>query len=181
MTNQNGQAPAEAPTSTDDAQIVISYGLRVFAKSPEGFVVEVVADETDRPLEWLAKTTRGLKAQKFEPVDPFPAITIAATPARPSSEDRPDNRTNRPQGGQGGGQRPQGRPAGQQGGGRPQGRQGGGGAYHGPIYDVCPWDGADVYDNREKKAGGWKGPWFGCRNGRQCGWAIWKTDGSYDE
>lgn len=79
MTNQNG---AEAPAAADDnhdAQVVISYGLRVFARSPEGFVVEVVADETERPLDWLAKTTRGLKAQKFEPVDPFPGNVINVT------------------------------------------------------------------------------------------------------
>lgn len=36
----------------------------------------------------------------------------------------------------------------------------------------CPTCGGECYDNREKRAGGWKGPIYKCKN-QGCGWVQW--------
>lgn len=179
MTSENGaQAPAAAGPDNR-----ISYGLRIFAASPDGFIVEIVADEEVRPMEWLTRTLDGLKRQNFVPVDPFPAPTInlaaappTAAPARPGAVDH------RPEPPRGGGGRQNGQ-GGRQGGRQGGGNRGGGGqrapAYFGEEYEFCPWSNHDIFDNRKQKAAGtWRGPYFACKD-RDCGWAVWEPDGSY--
>ena len=41
----------------------------------------------------------------------------------------------------------------------------------------CPTCGGELYDNREKVAGGWKGPVFKCRDAA-CGWVKWPPKGA---
>lgn len=172
----------------------ISYGVRVFAKSPEGFVVEVVADEADRPMDWLSRTTASLLRQKFAPVDPFPSPIFNIVPPPPevveSNRGGPPGRQGPPPG-RGGSGRPQGQQQrGPQGGGQQQRGGGGGGGrrvvYRGTLYEECPWCRGDIYDNRQRKEdGSWKGPFYACKERAppegNCGWAVWKTDGTYDE
>lgn len=78
--DQSGQAglkdaPKPAP---------VSYSMKVYAKSREGYVVEISTFEDVRPVAWLVGVLAGLTAQQFSPVDPYaqPAPTvIAAAPA----------------------------------------------------------------------------------------------------
>ena len=37
---------------------------------------------------------------------------------------------------------------------------------------TCPTCGGETYDNRQKVAGGWKGPVFKCKD-KGCGWVQW--------
>lgn len=182
MTSENGAQAAPAAAGPDNR---ISYGLRIFAASPDGFIVEIVADEELRPMEWLTRTLDGLKRQNFVPVDPFPSPTfnITAPPALEPDRNRDPDPAPRRQGPpQGGGGRQNG-PGGRQGGRQGGGNRGGGGqrapAYFGEEYEFCPWSNHDIYDNRKGKAAGtWKGPYYACKD-RECGWAVWDPDGSY--
>jgi hypothetical protein len=181
MTSENGAQAAAAAAGPDNR---ISYGLRIFAASPDGFIVEIVADEEVRPMEWLTRTLDGLKRQNFVPVDPFPAPTINLAAAPPIAQPAPAERRGPPPGGGGRQNGPGGRQGGRPGGGNRGGGQNNGGRnprYVGEEYYECPWCRGEIFDNRkQKEAGTWKGGYYACKD-RECGWVVWKSDGTYQE
>lgn len=144
-------------------------------------------------LPWIRRQIDGLKSAGYKNVPrtqsvtvntpPAPAPAPARTPAAPR-EPAPPRQPARPaqdrQGGYGQGGGYGGGGGYGQGGGRPQRQQRGGGGggrqYTGEVFGECPDCGARVWDNRIKKADGWKGPFFACRD--DCGFKIWKPDGS---
>ena len=163
MATPNGAqplAPAPAGELAPPPDLkVTSWDVSLLVLTAEGFEVEVTGrDVPPREIApWINSMSKNLEKSGLKPVSRTPVTNVsvaAPAPSAPAAAARVSAA----------------------GGGESQKRS----KYAGEIFKACPRCDGAIYDNRQKKDKDprWRGPWFKCRDADDCGWAVFKNDGT---
>jgi hypothetical protein len=86
---QNGATaplqPADQTPATPAEERALAFAIKIYALSPEGFVVEITSAEQTRPAVFISQMCDGLGRLHFMPVDPFAAPNIDVDVAGPAA------------------------------------------------------------------------------------------------
>lgn len=84
--------PVDQTPATPPEERPLTFAIKVYAMSNEGFICEITSSEQSRPAVFVSQMCEGLAKLHFTPVDPFAAPNVdvdVAAPAVPAAAAAP--------------------------------------------------------------------------------------------
>ncbi len=72
------------PPAQEAPEAKATFAVKVYAVSPDGFVVEIQSSENERPFSAIGAMCSNLARQHFTPIDPYAPATVDVDVAAPS-------------------------------------------------------------------------------------------------